>query len=245
MDNYLGVNIEFNRDELHRVIEDIVGKSGKGYICVIDGNVLRIAQESKKYRSVLNNATVNTCDGSSIALLASIAHRRRLLPFNGPELFRHYVKMGFKQVLLGSDKDTVQSIKAKVRSISGGNSDLMHIPLPILSVSNFNYPQIASQINNLRPELIWVSLGAPKQELFIKNIIPYIDSGMLIAIGAAFNFYIGEIKLPTYHIFGLKFIWISRLIKEPLKSSKRICPYVTIIPRLYYEERKKINRSTT
>ncbi|MCS2525263.1 WecB/TagA/CpsF family glycosyltransferase [Bacteroides ovatus] len=62
-----------------------------------------------------------------------------------------------------------------------------------MPVDQFDYPAIAKQINELHPDIVWVSLGAPKQETFIHNIFPCIEQGVLFGIGAAFNFYTGDL----------------------------------------------------
>ena len=64
---------------------------------------------------------------------------------------------------------------------------------------------------------------------------------MLFAIGAALNFYIGKIGIPKFKIFGVGFIWLYRIWKEPNKQIKRISPYIKMMPKLYLAERKKIN----
>ena len=65
-----------------------------------------------------------------------------------------------------------------------------------------DYKAIAQDINGFSPDLIWISLGAPKQEVFISKLYPYIDSGILVAIGAAFNLFLGDTdnKLSLIHI---------------------------------------------
>jgi N-acetylglucosaminyldiphosphoundecaprenol N-acetyl-beta-D-mannosaminyltransferase len=85
-------------------------------------------------------------------------------------------------------------------------------------------------------DIIWVSLGAPKQELFMNRILPHLNTGVMFGIGAVFNFYVGDIKLSSFHIGSLKFIWINRLISEPRKMIKRNIPYILLIPRLFYKE---------
>jgi UDP-N-acetyl-D-mannosaminuronic acid transferase (WecB/TagA/CpsF family) len=56
----------------------------------------------------------------------------------------------------------------------------------------------------------------------------------MFGIGAAFNFYLGEVTMPKFSFFGLRFIWLNRLIYEPQKLLKRILPYLVLLPKLLY-----------
>ena len=73
-------------------------------------------------------------------------------------------------------------------------------------------------------------LGAPKQEVFISNIIKFIDKGILIGSGASLNFFLDRIKNSQFSIFGLRFIWLGRLFIEPNKQSRRIFKFLKVLP---------------
>ena len=129
-------------------------------------------------------------------------------------------------------------IKSKV-SEKGLDLDMTHVDVPFVPVEEFDYPAIAKQINNLKPDIVWVSLGAPKQETFISNIFPFIEQGVLFGIGAAFNFYTGDLHNNKTEIGGVRLIWLERIFKEPKKQIKRMINYLFIMPRLFREEEKK------
>jgi N-acetylglucosaminyldiphosphoundecaprenol N-acetyl-beta-D-mannosaminyltransferase len=141
-------------------------------------------------------------------------------------------------VLVGNTASKVEQIKAKVAE-NGLNLDMQHVDVPFVPVDQFDYPAIAKQINELKPDIVWVSLGAPKQETFISNIFPYIEQGVLFGIGAAFNFYTGDLHNNRKEIGGLRFIWLERIFKEPKKQLKRVFGYMLAVPKMYWEEKKK------
>ena len=56
----------------------------------------------------------------------------------------------------------------------------------------------------------------------MSKLLPYIDKGMLLGVGAAFNYFSGEIKdIPNwtkkFHV-----VWVYRLLTEPKKQLKRL-----------------------
>jgi len=243
MKKYFNVHIEFDHPTFYSTIEESIRKERPGYICVVDANVLTISQTNPNYLKVLNESIVNTCDGSSIATMAGIIHKQKYRALNGPEIFDKYIEKNYKQLLLGGTDAISNRIKGQLKQ-KGINSDhVILLPLPFLDIEDFNFRKIASEINSIKPDIIWVSLGAPKQEFFMNRILPYLDKGIMFGIGAAFNFYVGDLRMPTIQIGGLRFIWLNRLINEPNKLVKRIIPYILTIPSLFLSELKRRKQS--
>lgn len=238
------INIEFDSQVLRDTIEMHIFEKKKGYVCAVDCNVITIAQKNLEYQEILRNATVNTCDGSSIAKLVNMIYGTDYHAYNGPELFEYYIEQPYKHLLVGNTKAKVQQIKDFVNQ-KGLSVDLQHVDVPFVPVDQFDYPAIARQINDLKPDIIWVSLGAPKQEMFISNIFPYIEQGVLFGIGAAFNFYTGDLHNNKNEIGGLRFIWLERIFKEPKKQLKRVGGYLLALPKMYGEEKKKAKLNKT
>jgi N-acetylglucosaminyldiphosphoundecaprenol N-acetyl-beta-D-mannosaminyltransferase len=240
MQKYFNIFLEFDHTLFYNTIQNTIKNNNKGYVCVVDANVLTMAQKNLVYQEVLNNALINSCDGSSIAMMASWLHKENFNALNGPEIFGNYIEKNYKQLLLGSTPNITDRIKKVLVSKNLDTSHLEMLSLPFASVEIFDYQSIADEINHISPDIIWVSLGAPKQELFMNKILPYLNRGVLFGIGAAFNFYIGELNTPRFKIGGLSFIWLNRLIKEPKKLIRRLLPYLAIMPSLYFNERKRV-----
>jgi len=218
----------------------------KGYICIVDGNVLANTCKNSSYKNIVNGSILNSCDGSSIAILAGYLHKKKFSTYTGPEIFSKYVKQNrYKQYFIGNTKEMHEGLKARFIELNYNIEQFKFEALPFLDVNDFDYPSIAENINNFAPDIIWVSLGAPKQEYFISKLFPLIDKGVLIAIGAAFNLYLGNDKYSRAPLWMRKIHleWIYRIIKEPTRVGKRALNYALVIPKLVIEERKKIRKS--
>ena len=96
-------------------MERYIQEKKKAYVCVVDANVLTIAQKDMKYREIVRNATINTCDGSSIAKMVNMIYGTGFHAYNGPELFEYYIERSYKHVLVGNRASKVEQIKAKVK----------------------------------------------------------------------------------------------------------------------------------
>jgi N-acetylglucosaminyldiphosphoundecaprenol N-acetyl-beta-D-mannosaminyltransferase len=236
MNKYFNVLLEFDANKIRNKIEYNILHNKKGYVCVVDANVLTISKKDLSYRNIINNSIINTCDGSSIAFFAGLLHNNKFNTWSGPDIFTYYIKKNYKHLLLGSNNDIFNDIKCKLISNNINYDNIHFLPLPFKSVNDFDYFEIAHKVNEYKPDIIWVSLGAPKQEIFMSKLILLLNQGILFGIGAAFNFYTGKIKVPKLKIANLNFTWLIRLFFEPKKQITRIIPYLLLLPILIYNE---------
>ena len=172
-----GISLEFDPLCLRAEIEKAINGKTAGYVCVVDSSVLARTYYEDDYNDIINRALVNTCDGSSIALMKKIIYGGNPQVYNGPQIFSYYVEKKYKQVVLGNTPEIFCSVKEMLQNKERWNNQLIHIPLPFLKVEEFDYEGIANQINNIKPDIIWVSLGNPKQERFMSLMLPYIQQG--------------------------------------------------------------------
>ena len=76
-------------------------------------------------------------------------------------------------------------------------------------------------VNKAAPDVLWVGMTAPKQEKWLYLHKDELDVKFMGAIGAVFDFYIGNIKRshPFFQRIGLE--WLPRLLQEPRRLFKR------------------------
>lgn len=240
MMKYFGIPIEFDRDVLESTIET-TAVTGKGYCCFVDSFVLVTARKKQSgLIEVLENSLVNACDGSYIALLASRLYKKSFKAYNGPELFTKFIYSDCKQCIIGNTVDVFNKVKARLVSEGYNAENLLYVSLPFDSLDNYNYEEIASAVNDFAPSYIWVSLGAPKQEFFMARFLPFLNSGVMMGIGAALNYFSGEIKdIPQWAVKSHT-IWFYRILTEPRKQFKRSFFILRNYFEIYFSEKKYI-----
>lgn len=79
---------------------------------------------------------------------------------------------------------------------------------------------VIKKINELKPDVLFVAFGAPKQELWIKRYKGEINTKLFMGVGGSVDVYAGEVdRAPQfYQNFGLE--WLYRLIKEPWRYKR-------------------------
>lgn len=238
------IEIEFDRNKLHRSIDDCIYEGRKGYVCFADANVLSIARKDGAYLKILQGAMLNSCDGGSIATIVNRIHGTKVRAYNGPDLFENYIgRSDLKQLLLGNTEEKFLMIVEELKRRGLPSEHISHLDVPFAKVEEFDYETIAKQVNDIDADIVWVSLGAPKQERFMALMLPFINRGVMFGIGAAFNFYIGEIIQPKLHLGAFRFIWLDRIYREPRKQLKRVWKILKAMPMLYWDERKRYKAS--
>ncbi len=240
MEKYFKIQFEFDHDKLEKTIIENSLKS-KGYCCFVDSNVLVEAHmvNNNGILEVLNGSMVNSCDGSYIAILASLVYKKKLKPYNGPEFFDKFIYYKEKQCIIGNTDIVFEKIKSKVENVNGF-SNLHYISLPFLPVDNFDYEVIAREINSIKPRYIWVSLGAPKQEFFMNKLLPHLESGVMLGVGAALNYFSGEITDIPKWVTKFNLIWLFRILTEPKKQIKRVFKILKYYPKIYSLQKKEL-----
>jgi N-acetylglucosaminyldiphosphoundecaprenol N-acetyl-beta-D-mannosaminyltransferase len=88
--------------------------------------------------------------------------------------------------------------------------------------------EICELLARLRPDVTWICLGAPKQELFMAQYLGKFDTTLMVGVGAAFDMHTGRIKDAPQWVKHLGLAWVHRLIQEPKKLWKR---YLKVNPR--------------
>lgn len=242
MKKYFNIPLEFDHKSLEQKILN-TSLDSKGYCCFVDSNVMVEANRKgqKEILAVLNGSLVNSCDGSILAKMASLAHKQKLCAYNGPQFFNKFIYMQDAQCVVGNTAKVFLTIKTKLSQ--GGKSPNLHfISLPFKDINEFNYLEIAKEINVIQPRFIWVSLGAPKQEIFMCKLLPHLNSGVMLGVGAALNYFSGEINDIPNWATKHNLIWFFRIMTEPKKQLKRVFKIVKHYPKIFLAEKHKLNK---
>lgn len=241
--DYFGIRFEFDQKEVDRIIEEHIRDKKPGYVCSLDGTNFAFAMNDPQHLKILNEAIVNNCDSTWVPTIINRIYGTKYSNYCGADLFIDYIKKGkFKQFFLGSNRKVLDGLKKEMMKHDPKIRDMRFEELPFRKVEDFDYEGIAKMINEDHPDIIWVSLGAPKQENFMNRLLPYLDSGVMFGFGAIFNFYSGLEDAPRrapQFMIDHHLEWVDRIFREPKKQIKRCMMIIKTLPRVYKEEKKR------
>jgi N-acetylglucosaminyldiphosphoundecaprenol N-acetyl-beta-D-mannosaminyltransferase len=103
-------------------------------------------------------------------------------------------------------------------------------------------------VTELKPELVFVGLGSPKQEHLIAGLREHVPSAWLLGIGISFSFASGEVRrAPQWmRLAGLE--WVHRLKQEPRRLARRYLvdglPFAVYLLSVSFFARYRLSRSS-
>lgn len=227
-----------NKEDFYSKLNFFSKNKSKGYCCFVNPNISLNCYKDIFYFKTLQSAAFNVCDAISIEIINNLTKKRKIKSFPGPDIFREITRNNFyTQFFIGGENEILlKSLKKNLKNPNFKMKDF-YCP-PFLNVEDFDYLEISKLINQNKPDIIWIGLGAPKQEIFMSKLLPHIDSGLMIGVGAAFNFYSGYKNYKRAPLFfrRYKLEWLFRLINEPKKTFPRIFRNVIYLPIILIKE---------
>lgn len=244
MERYFNFIYEFDKDQITQTINRKIKATESNYICVADGNILRIVNQDKAYRSIVNNAMFSICDSSWVPIFIKLIYGFRREQYCGAMIFKDIVSScKYRMFFMGTSQRTLMPLQSNLISMNPAVKDMAFYELPFLNAEDFDYPSIAKQIELDKADIIWVALGAPKQEIFMSKLKPYLKHGIMIGVGAVFKFYSGldEKRAPSWMIKNhMEFVY--RIFSDPKKQLKRCFGIIVTLPRILFEEWRRKKR---
>ena len=121
--------------------------------------------------------------------------------------------------MLGGDREAVEEAFGKLR-MENGELRIAGVDPAFVKLDE-DQPEIVARINAARPDILFVALGNPKQELWMGRNRGKIDVGAMIGVGGTFNFIAGKVKRAPRWMQRSGLEWIYRIIQEPGRLWRR------------------------
>ncbi len=187
------------------------------YTCAIFGSQV-------KSNPLVDEMSVNLIDGYWLRKHLELKTGNRIKGTRGPELFERSfspdLPVGERHFLLGTTPENLTELERKLLVKSSGKAMIRGLSLPFRPLSSEEEIALAEVIVNFRPNVVWIALGTPKQDLVAQELCRLINVP-IVCVGAAFDFISGAKKTAPIWMqkFGLE--WLFRLASEPRRLWKR------------------------
>lgn len=193
------------------------------YICVSNVHTTVMAFRDKEYRKVQNSGAMALPDGQPLSIVSrgrGFVQARRV---PGPDLMPIILELsqekGYTHFFYGSTEGTLAKLREVLLKrypklgIAG-----MYAP-PFRDLTQEEDDEIVRRINASGADFVWVALGAPKQEKWMYEHRNRVN-GLMIGVGAAFDFIAGTVKRAPMWMQKLCLEWVFRIMQNP----KRMIP---------------------
>ena len=215
-------------DEATTKIVNWAAKHKSKYISITNTHVVTKAWIDRKFREIINSSDLSTPDGAPLSFLLRLNGYKNQKRVTGPDLMEKLIiessKHKLKLFFYASTREVLNLIKERIKE-SNLDSDIYYKSPPFRNLTNTEEDEIIEMLKKIKPNIIFVGLGCPKQDLWIQKNKKKINS-VFISVGAAFEFYAKTLKRAPKFMRDNGLEWIYRLYKEPLRLYKR---YLSII----------------
>jgi N-acetylglucosaminyldiphosphoundecaprenol N-acetyl-beta-D-mannosaminyltransferase len=177
------------------------------------------------FGDILRQTDLNCPDGSPLSWIGKALYGDRISQVAGPDfmpLFCHHtINQGYRHFLYGGGEGVAEKA---AQELMFRYPDIQIVGLytpPFIQLSPWEDEKVCTKINASGADVVWVCLGCPKQEKWIREHRDRLNAKVILAVGQAFDILAGtRIRAPKLiRRFGLE--WAYRLVKEPGRLWKR------------------------
>jgi len=183
------------------------------------------AHKDASYRAILNRAELWVPDGIAPVWIARIRGHHNVRRAPGTEImnefFRRANRQKYSSYFYGDTDATLAKLRYKLSGSSPGHRIAGAFSPPFRPLTSQEDQDAIDRINAARPDVLWVGLGAPRQDRWIHERLPRLKVPVAIGVGAAFSFIAGTVQRCPEWIGSMGFEWAYRFAKEPKKLWRR------------------------
>ena len=209
------VDVVSASDALAR-FDGMIASGGDHYACFCEAHLCVEAANDPQVREALERASIVLPDGIATTLGARLLGRKMPDRLPGPrmilDLCRHGVVKGYRHFFYGGAEGIAQRLAERLTQTIPGLKVVGTCTPPFRALSAEEEQAIARQIEQSQADVLWVALGAPKQELWVASHAGKINVPLMLAVGAAFDFHSGNRKWAPAWIRKIGLEWVYRML---------------------------------
>lgn len=219
--------------EVLDAIDTAVATDQRIYICCAPASSLMFARSDDRLAAAYSDAQIVTPDGMGVVYAARLLGETIRERVYGPDLMlmqlERAAEAGTPTYFYGGvDSDELSKLLAVFRErfpkleIAGAKSP------PHRELTADERAAALAEINASGARIVWIGLGSPKQELWMRDARPELSAPVLIGVGAAFDFHAGRVSQAPAWMQRRGLEWLHRFSQNPLRLGKR---YLLTLPR--------------
>jgi N-acetylglucosaminyldiphosphoundecaprenol N-acetyl-beta-D-mannosaminyltransferase len=207
-------------------VSNILNTENSLKVAICNTNTVVRSYRDDQLSKIINSFDIKTPDGFPVAKSSSILYKNSQRRVDGYNVLLKTVNDGLTKntshYFYGSEDFVLKKMIGKLRNDFPNINIVGSSSPPVGSYDELIQEEYVKDIIDAEPDIVWVSLGFPKQELFI-NLFQekYSVESNLVGIGAVFEWVAGtKIKAPEF-LANLGLEWVLRLAQEPKRLFKR------------------------
>jgi N-acetylglucosaminyldiphosphoundecaprenol N-acetyl-beta-D-mannosaminyltransferase len=209
-------------DTAASAVVDRAGSGQGGYAVLCNTHVLTQSQHSAAVRQALEEAWLVFADGAPVAWLQRRTGADGARRIAGPDLMPVVLakgrEVGMRHFLFGSTPAVLGLLESRLEQAFSG-VEIVGARAPEPGAEHL--PEALASIRSARPDVVWVALGAPRQELWMHRHADELQPSIALGVGAAFDFHGGTKPRAPKWLQNAGLEWLHRLFSEPARLAPR------------------------
>ncbi|MFE4228292.1 WecB/TagA/CpsF family glycosyltransferase [Arthrobacter sp. NPDC056886] len=209
---------------LNRLVRHISG-GHRGYVCVTDVNALLHARRDPELRRIFNSSTMTVPDGVPLVWAGKSAGADWMGRVCGPDLMPALLKVaagyGWSSYFLGGAPHVAEDMIENFRRTIPGLEVAGCQSPPFRELTPEEETALVQEINASGAQIVWVGLGAPKQETWMDYYRGRLTAPLLVGVGGAFDMHAGRVSRAPRWMQRSGLEWAYRFSQEPRRLWKR------------------------
>ena len=207
-------------------ISSILSHENSLAVAICNANTLVRCYRDEKLNKIINSFNIKCPDGFPVARASKHLYKNNQKRVDGYNVFYETIKKGLENntshYFFGNTESITKKMISKLKIEFPNINILGYTCPPFLNLERLMDDNYVNDLKSKNPDIIWVSLGFPKQEKFISKLKDEINlDSNLIGIGAVFEWVAGtKIKAPEI-LANIGLEWIFRLMQEPKRLFRR------------------------
>jgi N-acetylglucosaminyldiphosphoundecaprenol N-acetyl-beta-D-mannosaminyltransferase len=209
---------------LHDVAQRVRRHERGGHIAITNTESMYHALRQPAHLRYIQSAQHSLCDGVGV-IVPGWFWGLRIARYNGPILMldcsRQGVREGWRHFYFGGKEGVADQMVERLQSMFPGLVSVGTYCPPFRPMTAEEDEALVKQINDARPDFVWVGLGLLKQEQWIADHLGRIRAPWMVGVGAAFDYHSGAIPWAPAPLRALGLEWVFRLLLQPRLRGKR------------------------
>jgi N-acetylglucosaminyldiphosphoundecaprenol N-acetyl-beta-D-mannosaminyltransferase len=218
----LGVRVDkVNFDQAYKKFVELFEANGCGSIYTPNPEIILLASENEDFNEAINMADLVVPDGIGVIYASKLLKKGLEERIPGIELMDkilNYCNLTQSSIFLFGGRDGIASKAAE--------NILNKYPNIVIKgfLSGFyeksDELKLIDQINEAKPDVLFVALGAPKQEMFIHKYKNILNTRIAMGVGGSLDVYSGNSKRAPKIFIKLNIEWLFRLLSSPSRFKR-------------------------
>lgn len=228
VNRYEILDVSFDLVDQQTVFESIMQwreTQHQNYITLVNPHSVLLCNRDEQMSQAISDAGLTLPDGAGIILAANILGYKNHGRLTGPNLMLKLCdwgrQFGYRHYFYGGKEGVADMLAQKLSDMYPGLQVAGTFYPPFRPLGDEEDNAVVEKINAANPDIVWVGLGAPKQEKWIAQHLGAINATVMIGVGAAFDFHSGNVKWAPALIRKLGMEWAWRLACEPKRMWRR------------------------